>query len=73
MTPLSSLLAVPDSITLHDTVADLYARRRKMVEGPSSRVDWAMAEALAFGTLALRQGVKPPDWEDLSQASKVGG
>ena len=27
----------------------------------SSRVNWAMAEALAFGTLALHKGVIPPN------------
>ena len=28
----------------------------------SSRVDWAMAEALAFGTLMLHRGVRPPGY-----------
>ena len=30
-----------------------------MCKDESSRVDFAMAEALAFGTLALRRGVRP--------------
>ena len=30
-----------------------------MCKNDSSRVDFAMAEALAFGTLALRRGVRP--------------
>lgn len=30
-----------------------------MCQNESSRVDFAMAEALAFGTLALRRGVRP--------------
>lgn len=34
--------------------------QRDMVAGPDSRVDFAMAEALAFGTLLLHQGVTPP-------------
>ena len=33
---------------------------RKMVESPDSRVDFAFAEALAFGTLALHRGFRPP-------------
>lgn len=33
---------------------------RGMVEGRDSRVDFGMAEALAFGTLALHRGVRPP-------------
>ena len=32
---------------------------RQMCQNESSRVDFAMAEALAFGTLALRRGVRP--------------
>ena len=31
-----------------------------MVEGEASRVNFAMAEALAFGTLALHRGLRPP-------------
>ncbi len=31
-----------------------------MVEDKDSRVDFGMAEALAFGTLALHRGVRPP-------------
>ncbi len=31
-----------------------------MVENKNSRVDFGMAEALAFGTLALHRGVRPP-------------
>lgn len=37
---------------------DVFAR--DMVNGSESRVDFAMAEALAFGTLLLHQGVAPP-------------
>ena len=33
---------------------------RDMVERPDSRVDYAFAEALAFGTLALHRGFQPP-------------
>ena len=32
---------------------------RQMCKDDSSRVDFAMAEVLAFGTLALRRGVRP--------------
>ena len=31
-----------------------------MVKDKKSRVDFGMAEALAFGTLALHRGVRPP-------------
>lgn len=37
-----------------------YCAARDMVAGPESRVDFAMAETLAFGTLLLHQGVAPP-------------
>ena len=33
--------------------------RRQMCQNECSRVDFAMAESLAFGTLALRRGVRP--------------
>lgn len=34
---------------------------RGMVKDEASRVDFGMAEALAFGTLALHRGVRPQD------------
>ena len=34
---------------------------RAMVEDKKGRVDFGMAEALAFGTLALHRGVRPPN------------
>ncbi len=34
-----------------------------MVASPTSRVDFALAEALAIGTLLLHQGVAPPGVE----------
>lgn len=36
-------------------VEALLAARREMVSGADSRVDWAMAEALAVGTLLLHR------------------
>lgn len=36
-------------------VVELLAARREMVCGADSRVDWAMAEALAVGTLLLHR------------------
>ena len=38
---------------------DITCLSRQMCKDESSRVDFAMAEALAFGTLALRRGVRP--------------
>jgi len=66
----SQLCRLPEGFTAHPTVTELYAKRRRMVEGPESRVDWAMAEALAFGTLSLRRGVFPPQWKDMSPEDK---
>jgi 2-oxoglutarate dehydrogenase complex dehydrogenase (E1) component-like enzyme len=36
-------------------VVELLSARREMVSGADSRVDWAMAEALAVGTLLLHR------------------
>jgi len=36
--------------------------RRAMVANRSARVDWATAEALAFGALMLHRGVRPPGY-----------
>ena len=41
---------VPKGFTLHKTIDRLLANRRKMI-GEGRGIDWAMAEALAFGTL----------------------
>ena len=43
-----------------------------MVEGPDSRVDFGMAEALAFGTLALHKGVRPPQALAVAQQASAG-
>ena len=37
-------------------------KRRAMVANRSARVDWATAEALAFGALMLHRGVRPPGY-----------
>ncbi len=44
------LTEVPKGFTLHKTINRLLANRRKMI-GEGRGIDWAMAEALAFGTL----------------------
>ena len=41
----------------------------KMVETAASRVDFAMAEALAFGTLALHRSFRPPGQQPPEAAS----
>jgi 2-oxoglutarate dehydrogenase E1 component len=46
---------VPKGFNLNPKIVGLLARRAKMVEG-EAMVDWAMAEALAFGSL-IREGV----------------
>ncbi len=45
---------VPKGFNLNPKIVGLLARRAKMVEGEAA-VDWAMAEALAFGSL-IREG-----------------
>ena len=43
---------IPKSFTPHKTVARIIAARRKMIEDGKG-IDWATAEALAYGTLLL--------------------
>lgn len=40
-----------------------------MVRSPDSRVNWAMAEALAFGTLMLHRGLLPPGYPTAASLS----
>ncbi len=48
---LDGLDRVPDGFRIHPRLAKQLARRRE--EFRSGRIDWALAEALAFGSLAL--------------------
>jgi 2-oxoglutarate dehydrogenase complex dehydrogenase (E1) component-like enzyme len=66
--PLETLQAVGEQLTaaqphmaLHREVRALLERRRRMVGGMDSRVDFAFSELLAFGTLSLRRpiGARP--------------
>jgi 2-oxoglutarate dehydrogenase E1 component len=50
------LARVPESFKLHRTAKRFLDNRRKMIE-TGQGLDWAMAEALAFGTL-LKEGYK---------------
>jgi 2-oxoglutarate dehydrogenase E1 component len=43
--------AVPESFTLHPKLARQFEQRSKVVE--SGQIDWALAEALAFGSILL--------------------
>jgi 2-oxoglutarate dehydrogenase E1 component len=45
-----SITAAPDGFNVHKTIQRFLDNRRKMVESGEG-LDWAMAEALAFGTL----------------------
>ncbi|KAK9810028.1 hypothetical protein WJX72_003602 [[Myrmecia] bisecta] len=56
----SSICRVPEGFHVHPAVQRMLDSRRRMVQDENSRVDWAMAEALAFGTLMLHRGVRPP-------------
>eukprot|EP00730_Choanoeca_flexa_P019684 TRINITY_DN9622_c0_g1_i1.p1 TRINITY_DN9622_c0_g1~~TRINITY_DN9622_c0_g1_i1.p1 ORF type:complete len:921 (+),score=201.80 TRINITY_DN9622_c0_g1_i1:302-2764(+) len=48
-----------EDIHLHPSIKSLMSKRLKMVKSADSRVDWAMAEALAMGTLALHRDTGP--------------
>ena len=48
------LTEVPEGFKLHRTIGRFLENRRKMIE-TGEGIDWAMAEAMAFGTL-LREG-----------------
>ena len=69
--PFETLRAVGEELTRvqprmahHAAVTALLKKRRGMVEGLDSRVDFAFGELLAFGTLSLRRprGVCQPCW-----------
>ncbi len=50
------ITAIPENFTAHKTIIRIMARRRKMIE-EGRGIDWATAEALAYGTL-LVEGFK---------------
>ncbi len=50
----SAVVTVPDGFTVHPKLARQFAQRDELVD--SGEVDWALAEALAFGSL-LYEGV----------------
>lgn len=52
---------IPDDFVVHDQYKEIFESRLKMVESPSSRVNWGMAEALAFGTLVLHRERNHPN------------
>jgi 2-oxoglutarate dehydrogenase complex dehydrogenase (E1) component-like enzyme len=65
--PLETLQAVgtqltlmPEHMQLHTEVETLLKRRREMVASADSRVDFAFAELLAYGTLSLRRPLGAP-------------
>ncbi|MEZ5399578.1 MAG: multifunctional oxoglutarate decarboxylase/oxoglutarate dehydrogenase thiamine pyrophosphate-binding subunit/dihydrolipoyllysine-residue succinyltransferase subunit [Bryobacteraceae bacterium] len=47
---LEALTAVPDNFTLHPKLKGLFDKRKNALE---TGIDWALAEALAFGTLLI--------------------
>jgi 2-oxoglutarate dehydrogenase complex dehydrogenase (E1) component-like enzyme len=49
------LTRIPEDFTPHPEVRQLLERRRDMMESIQSRVDFAFAELLAFGTLSLHR------------------
>ena len=48
---INTLSTVPDGVNVHPKLAKLIEARRKAVD--EGRIDWALAEAFAFGTLLL--------------------
>lgn len=62
-----AITTIPDGFDAHRQIKKVYSQRADMVSGMESLVDWAMAEALAFGTLVaegnhvrLSGQVRPP-------------
>ncbi len=51
----AAICRLPPGFRAHPQVQALLAARAAMTRGEDSRVDWAMAEALAFGTLMLHR------------------
>jgi 2-oxoglutarate dehydrogenase E1 component len=48
-----ALLALPDGFTLNSKLVKQLERRRTALDGSESGIEWAQAEALAFGSLLL--------------------
>lgn len=42
---------IPSEINVHKTIQKVYAARRESIEQTESKIDYAGAEALAFGSL----------------------
>jgi 2-oxoglutarate dehydrogenase complex dehydrogenase (E1) component-like enzyme len=51
----AAICSTPSAFDAHPAVAALLEARRRSIGGANSRVDWALAEALAFGTLMLHK------------------
>jgi hypothetical protein len=54
-----AITRLPEDFTPHKQIKRVYEQRRKMVE-TGEGVDWAMAEALAFGTLLSEGAPRAP-------------
>jgi len=48
-----ALTSLPDGFNLNPKLKPLLERRKKLLEKEDSEIDWAFAEALAFGTILL--------------------
>ncbi|GMH36461.1 hypothetical protein BSKO_04329 [Bryopsis sp. KO-2023] len=55
----SQICELGKDFKVHPDILKILKKRQKMILGPDSRVDWGMAEALAYGTLVLHRGIVP--------------
>lgn len=53
-----AISVLPQDLTWHRQIRRVYDQRRAMIDSGEG-IDWAMAEALAFGTL-VNEGAPPP-------------
>lgn len=50
---LSKITSIPSNFTPNPKIVDLLSKRSKMLESHSHTIDWAVGEALAFGSILM--------------------
>ncbi len=48
-----ALTSLPDGFHINPKLLNLLNKRKKLIDDPNAEIDWAFAEALAFGTILL--------------------